>query len=1300
MRCVYGVLGAVVLAFLSTSLSWAASTPQADWMKHAPGVLTPALQAKLAVYRQRGLLADYSDALAFWPMGDGQGLLLRTFGHLGDTNPWLLASAAINTKWVTDSRFKGQYALEFHPPLSYMNGGGRHMLGGAPQSTVAAWCRPAWHQGGGMIFFEGGALAGRGVYVNAVEGKGSASTILTQNGKSEYLKTKAVDLPGGWMYVVWVYDGPAGKQTVYINGQEVAQQATAFKTFTAPGLGWNIGGGDPSSGMTGQFHGVIDEVVIWKRALSASEIARFYQLGKPDPGTEVTPTVRPPLEKLTATGLPTIGDIAYHFDFDDHLQPQIVGGMIAGHTQAQMIRDCPARNGTTMVPANTPRYRPGRFGQGIYIGDKTADMPKGETLHYVLSHPIPEKQGAIALWFKPDWAWDNGTHQLFFAAYTMLSATVEGPRILGYAGGDDKTGNLILYATPWEWPKQLNTQAGAWHFLVVSWYKDGTAQWFLDGLAGERYYAPERNFGRDLWLGYTGGWAGTERDDGLYRPDAVVDEMTIFNTGLSPAQVTSLYKLDKPLLSAVQGIQNQVRRTAWKRGEQISWDFKCYSAGKFTATLTRGREQWPLFSADVSRGEMVDVPCDSTHLRPGKYDLVARLQPAQGMPFEQHVDAYVMEDQTPPVVFGVVSEAQSDADLDHLAQAGIYQAGEAATDDRSVLDKYYRRGLHYSPMLGADLAMRILRRKNLPKQQWQQLFMRPGAAPEYCDSEETLAQPFSPLVQDVLRRMVDKLVAPLKGHPAFRYITMHDELNQQVDVSQSALDYFKQQTGITGLPDFKPVPPGAILPDSDPRVKWIETFGAPKTWTNMNIGMTDKVVTDELHKVAPGVQTWAQPTACMGMADFEVPEIYPYLIEGPTLRYTGDKPELIADPFMDVARALQRVTPLKPLWPMLGWLNMPGAPEFDQSLQVMMEICLAKGAQGILIAPDTWTRNRPDMIATVRHLVDFTKRYGPMLKQLRYTGLGRVAVLLNPYNALNNASLVADNNIWLVVPTLRANGIPTEVVNVKQVLAGDLDHYDALILVNYTATTRSLQDKVMAFARRGGAVFCDDISQQAPDLLPPGTVRLPWQPIQGFGDPIALRQPLLKMFAPVLKSWPVSTSSARLVPYYALGENSQVYFVINSDVYNPQEGQVSVEGGQGVVYDLMTGTPVKTQVIHHRLTWPVQLAKGGWRIFVRRASPIATVQATSTSRGAQVKVTVHVSAQDSTPAADVPVDVRVLDTTGRPTPYGGDVVTDDQGNAVLVFEVAALTDKPGVWGVEVTELLSGQHAKASANLNF
>ena len=114
---------------------------------------TPALQAKLDALKARGL--DYSAALAFWPLGDGEGFVSQAFGTLGASNADVLGTAVIDVQWVKASRLKGQACLEFAPPYSTVNGGGRRVLPRSLKSfTIESWCQPAWARGGGMIFHQ------------------------------------------------------------------------------------------------------------------------------------------------------------------------------------------------------------------------------------------------------------------------------------------------------------------------------------------------------------------------------------------------------------------------------------------------------------------------------------------------------------------------------------------------------------------------------------------------------------------------------------------------------------------------------------------------------------------------------------------------------------------------------------------------------------------------------------------------------------------------------------------------------------------------------------------------------------------------------------------------------------------------------------------------------------------------------------------------------------------------------------------------------------------------------------------
>jgi uncharacterized repeat protein (TIGR01451 family) len=84
-----------------------------------------------------------------------------------------------------------------------------------------------------------------------------------------------------WTHVAVTYDG-IGTNRFYINGQldTTASQSDGTNGATA----WEIGGGDPAGEF---FDGLIDEVEIFNRALSASEIQTIYNAGnagkcKPD----------------------------------------------------------------------------------------------------------------------------------------------------------------------------------------------------------------------------------------------------------------------------------------------------------------------------------------------------------------------------------------------------------------------------------------------------------------------------------------------------------------------------------------------------------------------------------------------------------------------------------------------------------------------------------------------------------------------------------------------------------------------------------------------------------------------------------------------------------------------------------------------------------------------------------------------------------------------------------------------------------------------------------------------------------
>jgi hypothetical protein len=94
------------------------------------------------------------------------------------------------------------------------------------------------------------------------------------NQRSYYQPTEAVLMDREWNHVATTYDGEVLR--IYINGHEVGQglrgRVAIQKSKDALQIGWIPGGCD-------QFFGAIDEVALYKRALSPSEIYAHFQEG-------------------------------------------------------------------------------------------------------------------------------------------------------------------------------------------------------------------------------------------------------------------------------------------------------------------------------------------------------------------------------------------------------------------------------------------------------------------------------------------------------------------------------------------------------------------------------------------------------------------------------------------------------------------------------------------------------------------------------------------------------------------------------------------------------------------------------------------------------------------------------------------------------------------------------------------------------------------------------------------------------------------------------------------------------------
>ncbi len=120
-------------------------------------------------------------------------------------------------------------------------------------------------------------------WVGCTGGTGAARFQLEDTtGSNSLLEGPAIN-DGAWHHLVGVRDGASNVNRLYVDGVEVDSAVKVYTTgFTSATAALNIGWLNRSGGF--HFEGVIDEVAIYHKSLSVSEIQAHYNNGVPGPG--------------------------------------------------------------------------------------------------------------------------------------------------------------------------------------------------------------------------------------------------------------------------------------------------------------------------------------------------------------------------------------------------------------------------------------------------------------------------------------------------------------------------------------------------------------------------------------------------------------------------------------------------------------------------------------------------------------------------------------------------------------------------------------------------------------------------------------------------------------------------------------------------------------------------------------------------------------------------------------------------------------------------------------------------------
>ena len=175
-------------------------------------------------------------------------------------------------KWTRTGKVRGAYRFDHKGGDTYIEAANTPSLNPAKQLTVAAW---ASHERGNVIvdksdWDNGNVPKG---YVLRYE-SGKADFNFGSSGWHAVYRKKSAR-GKDWCHLVGCYDGK--ELRLYANGVLIAQKPVE-KSIVPSRYPLRVGHGTYDKGGKRRYYGLIDEVMVWNRALSEAEVRQLYWL--------------------------------------------------------------------------------------------------------------------------------------------------------------------------------------------------------------------------------------------------------------------------------------------------------------------------------------------------------------------------------------------------------------------------------------------------------------------------------------------------------------------------------------------------------------------------------------------------------------------------------------------------------------------------------------------------------------------------------------------------------------------------------------------------------------------------------------------------------------------------------------------------------------------------------------------------------------------------------------------------------------------------------------------------------------